>query len=264
MLSKIDSFLKSVNFPYRGSCPICFHKNTFSALLLDGNVVIYRCFSASCKVKGRLNDNTLSIDTIRNEHNINRMVHNNVQHKNYVIPDHFTSPLQNPKCLAFIKRWDLLEEYCKGLELYYDPRQERLVFPLRDQQGGLKGAVGRLLYFSNSPRWFVYSRQDGCPYSLFRSTFLDAILVEDAISAIRASNIACGVAILGTNIPINMYKFLQSFNKLFIALDDDATGSAIRLQKDLSLIKPTFILPLKKDLKYYNTFELQELKKCLE
>jgi hypothetical protein len=259
-LLPLNNFIRGLSLPYRGDCPQCGHKNTFSASLLDGSVIYY-CFYAGCKLKGKI-DGKLSIDTIRNDSN-------RIYPSNEIVcqlPDYFISPLQNPQCLSFMKRWELLEKYGEGLELYYDPRQHRCVFPLRNFEKELYGTIGRSLHSSIQPRWLVYNRKNDCPYisSALGANNSICILVEDCISAIRVSPICDAMAMLGTNIPIGTYRYFRSYDKLFIALDDDATQKSIKLQKELSIIKATEIILLKKDLKYYNQEEIQELKRCLK
>jgi DNA primase len=97
-------------------------------------------------------------------------------------------------------------------------------------------------------------REDGKGYVL---------LVEDCVSACVASSCFNSIALLGTNIPDESIKYLIRYDKLYIALDDDATGKAIKLQKQLNYYRPTFIVPLKKDIKYYSSFELEILRKEL-
>lgn len=259
----LKDFISSLQIPFRGDCPVCHNHNTFSANNVNG-VVFYYCFHANCKLKGRF-DADISIDDIsRGQYNSTKTYDNNILDKTYVIPDYFASPLQNPQCLAFLKRWNLLDKYVKGLELYYDPKQKRCVFPLRNHEGVLKGATGRSVNYVSFPKWFIYNRLDNCPYNMGGSTRTErAILVEDCISAVIGSSLCSTIGLLGTNINIDVYKYFKLYDKLYIALDYDATGKSIKLQKELSVIKPTYILPLTKDIKYYNIQELEELKKCI-
>jgi len=129
-------------------------------------------------------------------------------------------------------------------------------------KGECYGAVGRSLSVSNNPRWFVYCRLNGCPFSSF--TMLSAtsvLLVEDCVSACAASSCFNSIALLGTNIPDECIKYLIRYDKLYLALDDDATAKSLKLQKQLSVYRPTFIIPLRQDIKYYSSQALKNLKK---
>ena len=52
----LQNFLKELNLKtsesVRIDCPICFNKNTFSAVN-NGTQTIYNCFHADCSIKGR-------------------------------------------------------------------------------------------------------------------------------------------------------------------------------------------------------------------
>lgn len=248
---RFDNFIKGLSLPARTDCPNCGNKNTFSARLYDGNV-LYKCFHAQCKLRGILNVG-ISIDSILD-------ISKEKEKKEWVLPEYFCSPLQNSECLSFLKRWNLLDKYVDGLELYYDHRQGRCVFPLRDHQGVLKGATGRSLDFRINPRWYIYHRNSMCPYIMDkRLQNCTTILVEDCISAINVSMVSSSIALLGTNAPIDMFTYFLPYDRLVIALDADATHKSIKLQKELSIIKPTSILVLKKDLKYLKKEEMEEL-----
>lgn len=256
MEKNLNNFIRGLSLPYRGNCPKCGHNNTFSAKR-EGIIILFRCFHANCKLKGILHDN-LTIDRISDVSFANI----NISSEKWIIPDYFTSPIQNSKSHFFMRRWGLVERYLEGVELYYDPKRERVVFPLRDYNKELCGATGRSLSVSNTgPRWYIYSRSKECPYIVLNKNSSICILVEDAISALNVGSICSSIALLGTNIPIGVYKYFSPYSKLVIALDADASLKAIRLQKELSLILPTSILFLKKDLKY---FTKEELRKCLE
>jgi hypothetical protein len=258
---EIKNWLSQQQLPLRCDCPVCFHHNTFSAREENGEV-FYKCFHADCKIGGKY-ELDVTLDVLSRYERNNGRTDTNAQ-SSYVIPEYFCSPLQNKDSLYFLKRWGLLDKYAKGLELYLDPKQNRVVFPLRGFNNELLGCTGRGVSYTINPKWYIYQRLGSCPYQTITYSTERCILVEDAISGIRAGNVCSSIALLGTNIFIEMYKYLEPFDKLVIALDDDATGKAVKLQKELSIIKPTFILPLKKDIKYYSNLEMKDLKKWLD
>jgi len=252
----------------RTDCPNCGGHSCLSISKIDGYIV-YQCFRASCKLRGKLHDD-LSVDTIRTyldnlpSNSISSPPRGPVSKQVYKIPDHFISPLQNTFSHSLLSRYNLIDYYVHNpTRIRYDPKLNRLVFILVDHEGVPKGATGRSLVYSNTlPRWYVYDRLGGCPYIARRSgiSTRTAILVEDCISACVGNRILDCIALLGTSISSDCIQFLLPYDNLYVALDDDATGKAIKLQKQLSAYKPTQIIPLRKDLKYYSPDELQDLK----
>lgn len=273
---EVSQFIKEHSLPFRTNCPICGRTNTFSAALIDGTI-LYNCFSASCGLRGRINYEYSLSDISSGRSNRGNRVNNLFDYNQraprtpieFCIEDYWLNPLQNEKCLRFMRYWKLLDLYAKRkIILYYDPKQDRCVFILRDHKGGLKGATGRALTYPNNRKWHIYHRNDGCPFicSLENTQARVAILVEDCISAAVCAS--CGldsIGLLGTSIPEATIQYLLGYNTLYIALDKDATTKAIKLQKQLAPFCNTKIIPISKDIKYFNNEELLELKKyCIE
>jgi hypothetical protein len=267
------SYLLGSNSTFRGDCPNCNGKYSFSISRVDGWIV-YHCFRASCGLRGKIEDE-LSIDVLRNILSRNDRVNDTdrslaeearCRQQTYSVPSYFISPLQNTLCYSLLKRYNLLDFYSKNTDLIrYDPKLDRCVFILKDHNGVTKGAVGRSLSYSNTPRWRVYERIDSCPFSpmgiLPEET--PCILVEDCISACVLVPFIPSLALLGTSIPDELIAYLSPYSRLYIALDDDATRKSIVIQKKLSAYKPTSIISLRKDLKYYSKQELENLIKEL-
>ncbi len=269
MNTNLIKYIKGLSLPYRGRCPNCGGDNTFSVSVENG-IVLYYCFRASCKLKGRIN-HEISVDELRNN-STNLSISNSLllherrsrlqETKIYSTPHYFISPLQNSICYNYLHRNNLIDFYSKNVDrIKYDPKENRCVFILK-HKGECYGAVGRALPVSAS-RWLVYSRISGCPY-YFGSRVCDnyTICVEDCVSASVLNNYGYNsTAILGTNISDDTIKYLLEYDKLYLMLDDDATGTAIKLQKQLSIYRPTSIIPLKKDPKYLSKLELETIKK---
>ena len=47
----VDSLDLQMDESYRGNCPICNGKNTFTALK-TGNKILYNCYKVNCDVRG--------------------------------------------------------------------------------------------------------------------------------------------------------------------------------------------------------------------
>jgi len=253
---QLQQHINSLEIPHRGDCPYCHNKNTFVANLVDGQILYY-CYQANCKLKGRLN-HVPSLEEINNNA---RTIRTSASTSIFVVPNHWQNPLQNKRCYNFLKYWNILDVYIDRLvDIYYDPKQERCVFLIKDLQGGLKGATGRHLY-SGYPKWYIYSRLSDCPGLVLKDKAPAAILVEDFISACAATFVSNAIALLGTNLTLGTIQYLLPFRHIFIALDKDATGKSLKLQHQLSPHIKSTIIPLETDIKYYKKEQLEELKR---
>ena len=258
----IKQYINDLHLPYRGNCPNCSGTNTFVANNSNG-YILYYCFRASCSLRGKINYE-ISVDDLRNNDSNNIIRPMEKVGESWGTPSYFVSPLSSPICYKFLNRYGLIDFYSKHVNLIrYDPKQNRCVFILL-HKGECYGAVGRSLDVSSNSRWFVYHRSIGCPFQVHdKASDTSVLLVEDCVSACVASSCFNSVGLLGTNVSSDTIKYILPYTKVYIALDDDATNKAIKLQKQLSYYRPSFIVPLRKDIKYYSTFELEELKKEL-
>src|SRR5258708_16786669 len=178
LLNDLKALNLENNESKRMNCSFCNGVNSFSVRSID-RFINYYCFRASCGIKGRdKKDITLESIQKSKEDKLKDL---------WTLTDYFTNPLQSERALGFIRYYQLLEPYKnKEIELYYDIKQERLIFPLRSYEKELKGAVGRTIR-NGLPKWYVYNRDESCPYICYKGDKHHVILVEDAISAIRAS-----------------------------------------------------------------------------
>lgn len=89
------------------------------------------------------------------------------------------------------------------------------------------------------------------------------VLVEDQLSAIRVARYVDCLALLGTNVTRPMQTEINSmgYEKVYIALDEDATDKAFRLRKQLApvLHAEVEIIPLSKDFKNMKENELRDV-----
>ena len=89
------------------------------------------------------------------------------------------------------------------------------------------------------------------------------IIVEDQLSAIRASDYYDSVALLGTNLNDERVAEIneQGYNRVYLALDKDAFSLAVNYVRDLRSKLPLLLLRLDKDIKNHSEQELDELMK---
>ena len=247
--------VKSLEIPTdtdtRMDCPFCHNTNTFSAHNRDGKLSWY-CFHASCNAKGSFNQEK-TMDDIRTS----VMPKPDIPKKSFVVPDYFTSVYANDKCVKYVEDNNCYEAMARGLvKLYYDPKQERIVFIIRKKNNGIVGAVGRGLSSAIYPKWFMYGDKSH-PFICGKSD--KAILVEDCASACAVSNIITGVALLGTSLPDDYIPILKQFKSVTVALDRDATSKAFDIHQKLCYYVKTQVKMLDEDLKYFTPDEIRKL-----
>lgn len=138
------------------------------------------------------------------------------------------------------------------------PGQGRLVIPVADENMNIYGYTARKLDDQHGPKTLsFFENKRGSWY--FNPTSMDVIIVEDQLSAIRASKYLNAVALLGTDIPDALLTILRDrAGKILLALDKDAYRKSLKTAMlCASRIKLT---PVKvpKDLKDMNEYELIE------
>ena len=106
-------------------------------------------------------------------------------------------------------------------------------------------AAGRTLT-GEKPKWWRYGKS-GSPFVCGSGRV--AVLVEDCASACCVSGVFSGVALLGTNLLDTHTKVLQNYDKVYVALDKDATQKALQIVRKLQGIVPTNLMILNQDLK---------------
>ena len=144
----------------------------------------------------------------------------------------------------------------------------KLYIPVRDKNGKEVGYVLRKLDKSQAgPKSVLHIDEDCAILSWYPKGYgLDQksklVIVEDQLSAIRASTYMDAVALIGTNLSENKVADIIKAKKrrVIIALDKDATGkAAILVKKYRVLFDSVELLPLDKDLKDMSRDELEDL-----
>ena len=137
--------------------------------------------------------------------------------------------------------------------------EERIVLPVFSPQGECLGAVLRSLSGAE-PKTITHTEPLAMAFYTHRRS-RDLIIVEDQLSAIRASEYMNAVALLGTNLnedrAYEIYR--QKYERIFLALDADAREKQAQLiikHRGLLKLNP---LMLKKDIKNQSKEELEEL-----
>ena len=252
-LEIIKTLQIQIDTDVRMDCPFCHNTNTLLIHNKDSKLSWY-CFHASCSAKGT-HEREKTMEDIRStviasEPEVKKLFH---------IPDYFTSIYSNDKCIKYVEKNNCYEAMSTGrAKLYYDPRQQRIVFIIRRKDNGIVGAVGRGLSSSVYPKWFLYGDKS---YPFVCGTSDRAILVEDCASACAVSGIMTGVALLGTSLPDDYIPVLKEFKKVTVALDRDATSKAFDINQKLCYYVRSQVKILEEDLKYYDTDQIKEILK---
>ena len=251
-MSKISDFIDILDLPvdatYRCDCPVCHGRNTFTVTNDKGNV-LYNCYKNSCKIAGAHHKN-LDAFTIKA-----MLTHGSASESyseqalcRYDVPPYIVpyTEVDNPIDPMFLHRYDIDPE-----DVFYDIRQDRLVFLVLSEELEVVDAVGRSLT-KRQPKWLRYASS---PVPYVHGCGWIGVVVEDAISAYVIGEKfpkLVGIALLGTQLT-NFHKsyLAQHWDSLYIALDPDARDKTLKITKELSAYVPNVrALNITDDLKY--------------
>jgi len=232
------------NTKYRSDCPVCGKRNTFS-VTDNGLQRLWYCFHADCNVSGRTGV-TLSKDTSKDIFTPKQQpLSITNRFSEFEMPDTFVSVGRSLDAELYLRRVGAYDAYLAGaVDLRYDIRMNRVVFLIRDGRK-VVDAVGRSLD-ARTPKWYRYSSSKH-PFICGRAS--SAVLVEDCASACSVYGTTVGVALLGTNLLSQHIDVLKQYDRVFVALDKDATDKAIAMVRTLHSHVPTRLMVLRTDLK---------------
>jgi|TARA_R100001126_G_scaffold100973_1_gene80325 hypothetical protein len=247
-LIDFDSILQNKNQD-RISCPHCFSYKSIRIRKING-MIKWECFDANCNKYGIYND-SVSMNDLQNIFTGKK----EIKDDNYELPKSFFSPMTRNKPRNFMKKWNLNPSEL-DLEFRYDVKEDRFVF-LIIHGGRIKGAIGRALY-ETKYRWKKYN---ACDYPFVCGVDNDmGVIVEDCISACRASSVATGVAIMGTSLSEPHKNYIEkNFKSVLICLDPDAKSKSFDIERQLSYNLDKRIVWIKQDLKYYRSDEIKNV-----
>jgi len=257
ILSYVEDLDLSDGQKHRGKCPECGRSNTFTATNQMGKLV-WNCYANSCSLSGAKNI-PMSVDEIRKRMK-DFKIDTDDKTINVKLPEVFSLPEwvkpytpydsdldDSPKAIIdkFCERYGL---WAEDLELHYDIKESRIVFPVQDD-GKLVDAVGRSIEDGVIPKWKRYGTY---AEGFIRGQHQLAIVVEDVVSACVIETLgATGVAILGTTLNANHIEALRGFKRVIVALDPDAAEKTIAYTKMLkSNGVQALALKLLDDIKY--------------
>ena len=242
---------------YRGNCPFCGGRNTFSATLEAGELR-YNCFRLGCVVRGVYQEGMTAQEIKARMSGQTEGIQKEVD--TMEIPAQLVRPTaEHEKLHRFVRRWGLNTN-----DLFYDVARDRVVFPIY-YKGRIIDAVGRAVGPQKGPKWYRYSGQANF-FMIGKGETL--ILVEDVLSAMivtqEVPNLTA-MAILGTSINDRHIEAIGEFDHIIVALDPDAADKTIQFRRDIELwtgVKAT-ALRLSDDLKYREDEDLEKVRELL-
>ena len=213
------------------------------------------CFHADCNVSGRtgitLSRQHANIVFKRSQADVPVPRTRNT----YELPPTFVSLSRNLDAELYVKRVHAYDAYLAGrADIRYDFKSNRVVYIVK-HEGKVVDAAGRSLD-GRGAKWYRYGNSS-CPFVSGNGKPV-ACIVEDAASACSVSHLVTGVALLGTNLLDDHIQYLTGYEKIFVALDKDATDKALDMVKILCRKVPTKLMVLHRDLKNLTNEERHE------
>jgi hypothetical protein len=243
---------------YRGDCPFCGGKNTYTATIGSGSLK-WNCYKMDCHVSG-IYDTDMTAEEIMNLMSKTVKQTRQQEAETMEIPVYVVKPTAfHDKFHRFTKRYGLAVG-----GLLYDVKDERVVFPIK-HKGRIIDAIGRAVGKKKFPKWYRYS---GEANYFTMGSGRKLLIVEDVVSAIVAWQEfpdITSMAILGTQLTTNHLEKIREYNKVIIALDPDAAKKTIQYRREIEQWTgvPTFALSLFDDIKYRVDTDMEKLKDML-
>ncbi len=244
---------------YRGDCPQCRGKNTFTATNTLGDIQ-YNCFKLGCTIRGiYVTDMTAAEIYQRMKDQQTQRAYTNIKKEKDTmeIPEYVVIPKAlHTKHQRFVRRWGI----ALG-DTMYDVKDERVVFPIK-HNGRIVDAVGRAVGKKQHPKWYRYTGE--ADYYMYGNGRI-LLIVEDVLSAIIATQevpYITAMAILGTSLSPKHMEKIQEYNKVIIALDPDAIGKTVEYRREIELWtgNKTTAMNLLDDIKYKMDEDIERLK----
>ena len=244
---------------YRGDCPECRGRNTFTATNNLGDIK-YNCFKLGCTVGGIYGTDMTAAEIHRyREQQQWQIAHTNIRKEKDTmeIPEYVVTPkASHTKHQRYIRRWGI----ALG-DTMYDVKDERVVFPIK-HEGRIVDAVGRAVGKKQNPKWYRYTGEADY-YTIGEGKTL--LIVEDVVSAIIAAQelpYITAMAILGTSMNPKHFAKIGEYDKVIIALDPDAIGKTVEYRREIELWtgRKTTAMNLMDDIKYRMEEDLEKLK----
>ena len=243
----VDAMAVQEGVTLRSDCPVCGHKNSFSATNVGGSVV-YNCFYADCGISGKIKHGLLSPNRLQQQ----KKRLNLSMYRQYFVP-----VSRSQKAVQYIRDNNIYHAYSQKLaNLEHDVRENRVVFLIYDADNILIDAVGRSLT-NRKPKWKRYC--SGRVPFMTNNKSDTCVIVEDCASACAVTQAGVvGVALMGTNLVDNYVSYIRKFKTAIVALDKDASHKSLTISKSLFTHMSVHNLFIETDIKTWSIEDINE------
>ena len=227
-------------------CPSCnggANGDKSLAVTSNNGTLLWICYRASCGFKGAHSIGAGAFSK-RQKHETKKskaLLGKTYAHRSSVLPGEIKG------CLT--SKYNLYDEDFSRAGLGWEETQKRLVLPLFDDDGRCTGAALRSLSGAK-PKALTYAEPLQMSWYMNPAS-ASLVIVEDQLSAIKASRYINAVALLGVNLNSDRARTIASngFDNVYLALDKDALAVSIKLAASLRSILRMEVLSLQKDIK---------------
>ena len=233
------------------SCPACGRDGKFSVTRTSTGV-LYHCFRDVCGVRGHAGATGAIPQKLRNK----ETRYAKFEPKYFDLP---TRRLSGIERAAMFARFELSRDAMEKADWRYCEQRQCYVFPVKSRHGYTRGMVARYYHKrfykdKELPKAVAYKEVDGPWLSWYTRDIKTKclVLVEDQVSALKASEYVDCVALLGTNIDEReaMEIAQHKAEHVIVALDADAINSAHKLKRQFGLLwQSVSVMELQRDLK---------------
>lgn len=226
----------------RFNCPKCGGLNSFNISRI-GSEVKYHCYRDVCKLSGSIRT-LASLNALKSRLNASRK-----REEEFSVPAHWIRGISSKNMVRMLITTNSMFPYQQGyFNVAYDPEMNRFVYLILNESGKVVGAVGRAM--GKGHKVHNYAQSVPNPFTCGKGDTL--VLVEDCASACAVSRDCrfTGMALLGTSLREEYIPYIVRYNKVIIALDNDAKRTALKIKNSLSYYHPNVsVWLLKQDIK---------------
>lgn len=218
------------------ACPWCTSKDAYSTSIVtikNKPTKVYKCFSC-----GKSKIETTKLTKLRDKSS-----------ESLPLPKYNSSYLPD-SAVEWLAKYELTNRDTLVRGMMWNNYYQRLIIPINDAKGVLKGSQGRDIFGKSEVKWMTF----GAPppyYTPYNMVLKDRrercpdifIVVEDMISAIKLDVLCPALALLGTSISKEKEAFIAKlpFKKVIVWLDGDEAGKA-GAAKTIRILEKYFIV----------------------
>lgn len=243
------------------TCPMCLggrnNDKAFSVSISHDDYLLYHCHRATCGYSGRLPTTVRATTTPV------------VVRERPFVPGPRAPLSDRPDLVNKVNTLYGITEgtlYDWGVSIYKD----QLCIPIfNESTPTIADTSYEYRYLPPVPEYgkksMHYRMSDMLWYADFCCTPQPIWVVEDTWSALKVSQeMGAAIALMGTHfsdeMAIHLAATYGSDQKIYLALDKDATEKAFKYQQKFKFILPNLrVVPLSKDMKYLNRKQMEEL-----